>query len=287
MNYYQKYLKYKNKYFNLLNKQKGGVLAIMPQLCFGTVQDNLHFTLPKALEVGYRHIDCASNYASNYRGEDEYINIIKDAIKTIDCSREELWITWKSDAITIENIQEIIRKLECGYIDLFLKHHSCGNDSDFEIFKQAQQMGLIRFYGVSNCEDIDKIRELKTKHNIYANQVQARPPHGKISGRIPLDFQKFVADCNEIDVKIMLFASISAVIESDDRGVNWANVNKYYIQKYIKDSLNVLIVGSQSGWHLEDNLRDINSIIKDNQILPELEMIDIEENLTRIRLANM
>jgi len=280
MNYYQKYLKYKLKYINLLNKKKYGVLTIMPQLCFGTAQMYLQETLPIALKLGYRHIDGADNY-----GEDEYKNIIKDAIKT---SREELWITWKSDNITIDNILEIIIKLECGYIDLFLIHHSCGRDSDFEIFKQAQQMGLIRFYGVSNCEDIAKIRELKTKHCIYANQVQARPPNGKISGRSPLDFQQFVSDCNEIDVKIMLFASTSAVRESDLIG--WVleknpEINKYYIQKYIKDTLNVLIVGSVYGISLERNLNDFDSIIKDNQILPESEMTEIEENLNSTRLA--
>jgi diketogulonate reductase-like aldo/keto reductase len=285
MNYYLKYLKYKSKYINLLNKQKGGGLTIMPQLCFGTAQMNLQETLPKALELGYRHIDCASNY-----GGDEYKNTIKDAIKIIP--RDKLWITWKFDGISIEHIQEIIRKLECGYIDLLLIHHGCGSDSDYIFFKKAQEMGLIRFYGVSNCEDIDRIRDLKTKHCIYANQVQARPPHGKISeGYLyrTADFQQFVSDCYEIDVKIMLYASISGVVESDDRprDMSLDNVNKYYIQKYIKNTLNVLIVASQTGWHLEHNLIDINNIIKDNLILPELEITEIEDNLTKITLRNM
>ena len=151
-------------------------------------------------------------------------------------------------------------------------------------------MGLIRFYGVSNCEDIAKIHELKTRHNIYANQVQARPPHGKISGRQSLDFQHFVSECNKIDVKIMLFASISAVFNSDLIG--WLlekkpEINKYYIQKYIKDTLNVLIVGSVSGDSLELNLKDINSIIKDNQILSESEITEIEQNLSNTTLAHM
>ena len=74
-----KYLKYKNKYLNYKNLLGGGKcdkippsiektpMQEMPQLCFGTVGENLEITLKNALEIGYRHIDCADIYTANYR----------------------------------------------------------------------------------------------------------------------------------------------------------------------------------------------------------------------------
>jgi hypothetical protein len=159
--------------------------------------------------------------------------------------------------ITEEEIQRVIDLLECEYLDLFLIHHSCGSDHDFEVLKLCQSKGLITYYGVSNYEDITKIRELKEKHDIYANQIQARPPKGKIDGRRDLNPENFIDVCNSLLVKIMLFASISSIINSDEY-INFYDhfdkVNKYYIDKYIRDKENVLIVSSLSGGTLDMNL---------------------------------
>jgi hypothetical protein len=135
---------------------------------------------------------------------------------------------------------------DCTYIDLFLIHHSCGNDSDFVVFKQAVDENLIRFYGVSNCEDIGILTDLKTKHNIFANQIQARSPNGSIDRRMrfPPDFNffDFVNKCNSIDIRIMLFASVSGIVNS----INYEDMslleripnlvrltNPYYMHKFL------------------------------------------------------
>ena len=164
-----------------------GALPTMPQLCFGTVQMNLESNLTKALRIGYRHIDGAEIYAVLQRPID-YKNTIKKVLTKFKhgenglpkVERKDLWITWKCDGITKATIEETIKALDCEYFDLYLVHHSCGTESDFEALKEAQKAGLIRYYGVSNCEKIEKIEELKKAHNIYANQIQARPPGGII-----------------------------------------------------------------------------------------------------------
>ena len=251
----------------------------MPQLCFGTAQNKLDKTINSALKIGYRHIDCADAY-----GNIEYKTIIKNAIQTI--TRKTLWITWKSSNITIENITLIIQDLNCDYIDLFLIHFGCGNDLEFEILKQAQINGQIRYYGVSNCENIETIRELKTNHNIYANQIQARPPNGNINSRKKMS-STFIEDCNQIDVKIMLFGTISG-IQNQTKNFEYfeylKNVNKYYLQKYIKDKPNTLIVSSVNGNSLFQNYDDFK-LNKEKDLLNNDEMTIIEEQMQKLELS--
>ncbi len=317
--YESKYLKYKIKYLELskqleINKKlknlSGGLLEQMPKLCFGTAQNNLGEILPKALELGYRHIDGADAY-----GDISYRTIIKNSIKTID--RKDLWITWKSDNITIANIKKVLTDLDIAYIDLFLIHFTCGTDGEMDILTEAVKQGLIRYFGVSNCYSYDSILELKNKYNIYANQIQGRAPNGKVrysngsnlllsikrSGKDPYNFEEFLDDCNEIGVNIMLFGSVSSIIntmfgnqhnsgnsESDYVVVgrlfeNRSIINQYYMQKYIfnkakKANNNVLMVSSSFGSSLVENLTNFDKISKGEDVLNFRTMADIEADLS-------
>ena len=276
----------KNKLYKTrrTRKQRGGApLAEMPHICFGTAQENLENTLTKALTTGYVHIDGAEAYAA---GRPAYHQIVHNAIKKIP--RENLWITWKDNSITQTKIENICKKLGCGYIDLFLVHHSCGKPADFTEFKKAQNAGLIRHYGVSNCENIAIIQKLKQDHNIFANQIQARPPGGRINGREPMS-PDFIEQCNALGVAVMLFATTSGVSNAEDMDFeywpdNVKNINKYYIDKYIKTSPNVLMVSSMSGSSLSTNLEDVNN---PNQLLPKEKMVEIENKLQEMTLAYM
>lgn len=269
----------------------GGSLA-MPQLCFGTVQSNLAITLHKALELGYRHIDGADGYQS---GNPDYFNIIADAIKAV--RREDLWITWKSDLISIENINKTLKRLDCQYFDLYLVHHGCGDDIHFNVLKQAQAMGLIRYYGVSNCENFETIQRLKADHNIFANQIQARPPGGQIKGRRPLVPVNFIEACNAIDVHVMIFSTIGSIYNALYNGAefdieyfsnNANNINKYYMQKYLIPFNNAIIVSSASGDSIIANFRLFRETIEthDNLLDPE-KMHEIEQFLTSFQLDRM
>jgi diketogulonate reductase-like aldo/keto reductase len=334
-----------NQINNLINNFPNA-LKKMPQLCFGTAQRNINLTVPKALELGYKHIDGAELYQCiSKENHTTYKNIIKEEIKKY--GRNELWITWKDDNIKLEKIKKIINELDCNYIDLFLVHNSCGTENDFIELKKAKNEGLIRFYGISNCEDLKIVKELKEKHDIYANQIQARPPKGKVYGRELFSPENFIEECNNLGVIIMLYGSMSAIsdirwhlndeiikkrielkipndkmleindefeiinslikekskntkydIMTEDNNIykkflkfmndiNITPYNKYYMQKYILNTNNVLMIGSHSGnpTNLQKNLDDYNNLKNTSTQLSSTEMNEIESNLEFVILS--
>lgn len=294
-----------NKLKQKQNIQKtyiGGMIAgsSMPQLCFGTAQNkNSDFKeiLTDAIKIGYNHIDGADVY-----GDIEYRTNIKHFLKTIE--RDNIWLTWKSDNITIKNIINTIIDLDCKYIDLFLIHHWNNktmeeNKLTLNILIEAQKRGLIHHYGVSNCENIDDIRILiQEPYKIYANQIQARPPppllqtDGQIKEQVRYRknwTSNFVNECNELSVKVMLYGTISGFMNQNNFTMfeNVENINKYYIQKYINTkNQNVLMVTSISGKTLKTNYNDFNTIISGNELLSVDEMIEIEGQLKNLTLSN-
>jgi len=249
----------------------------MPQLCFGTAQANLEVALSKAFDLGYRHIDGAEVYGSRGFGYEpgQYKSIVKKCIQEKIPNRHDLWITWKADEPTFDKIEKIVGELDCGYIDLFLVHHGCGSDADFGSLDRAQKAGLIRYFGVSNCENIGKILELKEKYGdpFYANQIQARPPGGSIQGRGKLDAD-FIERCNGVGVRIMLFATMSGFIGT--------NKNNELQLKYLEllEKYPELSNNKKDIKNIKDlkNINDI-SIIKDIKSIKDINKYYIQKYL--------
>ena len=109
------------KYLTFKNNDK------MPVLGLGTwksAKGEVYEVVRKAIEIGYRHFDCASFYGN----ESEIGMAISDAIKNGDVSREDLWITSKlwNNRHKKDDIQaacEItLKDLTLDYLDLYLIH---------------------------------------------------------------------------------------------------------------------------------------------------------------------
>lgn len=99
----------------------------MPAIGLGTwksAKGEVYKVVREAINVGYRHFDCALIYGN----EAEIGEAFNDAFLNADVKREELWITsklWnnahKKEAV-LPNIQKTIADLKIVYLDLYLIH---------------------------------------------------------------------------------------------------------------------------------------------------------------------
>lgn len=153
----------------------------MPAIGLGTFGSD-HITnetvaeaVQAAIQIGYRHIDCASVYGN----EAEIGAALKSSIDAGHVSRDELWITSKlwndkhSEEDVIASCKQTLADLKLDYLDLYLVHwpfpnfhaKGCDVDSRSELAKpyihenfmktwrqmeKLVEMGLVKNIGTSN-----------------------------------------------------------------------------------------------------------------------------------------
>lgn len=179
-----------------------------------------------ALKVGYRHLDCASDYAN----EAEVGQGIAEAIKEFDIKREDIWVTsklWNTNH-SKEHVrwacEESLKDLGLDYLDLYLIHFPIamkhteetkrsgapiGPDGKVEfapvsIMETWQAMeelvdaGLVRHIGVSNFSSallMDVLRYARIRPAV--NQIEIHPY---------LTMDRLVTYCQENDVHVTAFS---------------------------------------------------------------------------------
>lgn len=174
----------------------------MPALGLGTWKseaDEAYRAVRAAIEVGYRHIDCAAIY----QNEQEVGRALRDALQAGDAAREELWITSKlwNDSHAPEHVRPALetslRKLQLDYLDLYLIHwpvalrkgvalpsgpedfiplSQISLESTWEAMLKASESDLAREVGVSNFSTgmIEKVSDA-TGQRPAVNQVELHP----------------------------------------------------------------------------------------------------------------
>lgn len=109
------------KYLQFSNNDK------IPMLGLGTwksAKGEIYQTVRKAIEIGYRHFDCALIYGN----EHEIGQAISDAINNKEVTRNELWITsklWNNRHKKVDiqpTIEITLDSLKLEYLDLYLIH---------------------------------------------------------------------------------------------------------------------------------------------------------------------
>lgn len=155
--------------------------VIMPNLGLGTflmTNEEALEIIPKALAVGYRHIDTAQMY-----GNEEAIG---KALKTVDLKREEYFITTKlmpkylGYEGAIREINNSLEKLDLDYIDLILIHWPSQdyavNSETWRAFEELYEAKKVRAIGVSNFNIHHMDALLKTaKIKPMVNQIEMHP----------------------------------------------------------------------------------------------------------------
>lgn len=124
-----------------------------------------------AVKLGYRKFDTASFY-----GNEEEVG---EAIRTCGVPREELFVCTKlypnQFADAEKAIEESLRKLNIGYVDLMLLHHPGAHDVEaYKAMERAVEAGKIRSVGVSNYyveEMTDFLPQVTIKPVLVQNEI--------------------------------------------------------------------------------------------------------------------
>lgn len=146
----------------------------MPVIGLGTYSlhgDVCIDALLSAIELGYRKFDTASSY-----GNEEEVG---EAIRRSGVPREEIFVCTKlypNQFADAENaIEESLRKLNIGYIDLMLLHHPGTHDVEaYKAMERAVKSGKIRSIGVSNYyirEMTDFLPQVNIKPVLVQNEI--------------------------------------------------------------------------------------------------------------------
>ena len=164
--------------FDLSNGMNGNAPTIklssgydMPIVGLGTY--SLHGatcvnSVKAALDAGFRKFDTASIY-----GNEEEVG---QGVRESGVPREEIFVATKLYPNQYSNpetaIEECLRKLDIGYIDLMLLHHPGANDvKAYKAMEKYVVAGKIRSIGVS-CYYVKEINEFLPKVNIKPVLVQ-------------------------------------------------------------------------------------------------------------------
>jgi len=176
--------------------------STLPALGLGTWKSNkgeVTTAVAKALEIGYRHIDCAPIYMN----EQEVGTALSSAVETGQVKREDLWITSKlwNNAHAKKHVrpalEKTLRDLQLDYLDLFLIHwpvHFQPNvlfprrpeeyiapeaipiSETWQAMESLVQKGLCRYIGVCNFH-LGRLQELQSQAVIQPlmNQIELHP----------------------------------------------------------------------------------------------------------------
>ena len=151
----------------------------IPSVGFGVflvpADGSTYKAVSEALKAGYRHIDTATAYFN----EEEVGRAVRDS----GIPREEIFVTsklWPQDygyEHAKWGIEESLRKLNLGYIDLYLLHQPYGDVCGaWEALEEYKGKGLIRSIGVSNMSPNlyrQFVPKFATKPSV--NQVECNP----------------------------------------------------------------------------------------------------------------
>ena len=129
----------------------------------------------EALKAGYRHIDTATAYFNEAE--------VGRAVRDSGIPREEIFVTsklWPQDygyEHAKWGIEESLRKLDIGYIDLYLLHQPYGDVAGaWKALEEYKAKGLLRSIGVSNMSPKlyrEFVPQFASKPSV--NQVECNP----------------------------------------------------------------------------------------------------------------
>ncbi|XP_072259183.1 aldo-keto reductase family 1 member C23-like protein [Pyxicephalus adspersus] len=210
----------------------------MPVVALGTFNSNISLintvkeAVKTALDIGYRHVDCAYIYMSEKGiGQAFREKFSEGKIKREDVFyTSKLWLTFHQPHLVRPAIERSLAALQMEYIDLFIIHHPISFEPgdnlfprdekgeplfdlvDFrqtwEAMEQCKDAGLVKSIGVSNFTR----RQLEfilnkpgLKYKPVCNQVECHP---YLNQKAMLEF------CKSHDIVLVAYGILGSPIDS-------------------------------------------------------------------------
>ncbi|XP_076264434.1 glyoxal reductase-like [Rhynchophorus ferrugineus] len=252
---------------------------LMPLVGFGTYQiqgyELIRDVLDKALAAGYRLIDTAKVY----RNEEEIGRALKELLPKYNLTRKDIWITTKLSPDdqgegAYRALQESVRKLNTGYVDLYLIHwpgafkvkasnlnNSRLRDESWKLMVQGVKNGLTKNIGVSNY----LVRHLK---ELLANDHGIKPAVNQVEWHPHYHPQDLLDYCRQNGILLQAYSSLGGSgnpdLIKDNKVVEIATkLGKTPAQVLLRWALQQnlgIIPKARSKQHIDDNI-NLNFVI--------------------------
>jgi len=285
-------------------------LKSIPAVGLGTWKltgDEVGATIAVAINIGYRHFDCASIY----NNEKEIGAALAVAFDSRTVKREEIWVSSKlwSNAHAAKHVrpalERTLKNLQLNYLDLYLIHWPVSFRADITFPKRPDQFisaedlpiiqtwramekmvkkGLCRHIGVCNFS-IPKLRDLNKQASIkpYTNQIELHPY---------LQQRDMVKYCSDNSIMLTAYSPLGSgkipesKIDADTPSLLTHPKVKYLATRYNATPAQILIAWGlkrktiviPKSIHPKRLLQNFNSqnIIIDNDDMKHLQQLDLK-----------
>lgn len=228
-----------------------------------------------ALKVGYRHIDSAQAYGNECG--------VGRGIRKSGLNRKEVYVTSKVQAEikeyqkAKESIEESLKRLDIGYIDLMLIHcpmpwneysyeggyrYEKENREVYKALEEAYEEGKIASIGVSNF-NIDDLKNI-------LNNCKVKPVVNQIPVHIGYTNMELINFCHENGILIESYSPIAHGRILENEGIKKV-ADKYHVSvaqlciKYTVQLGTITLPKATSLEHMKDNL-ELDFVISDEDM---------------------
>ena len=236
--------------------------------CYILTPEEAENSVNHALKDGYRLIDTANIYM-NERGVGRGM---KRAIDEGICTREEIFLTtklWPSEYEDVESaVEDTLKRLDTGYIDLLLLHQSVGNFiAGYQGMERVVEAGKIKSIGLSNFYQtkFQKVLDVaKIKPAVLQNET-----HPFWQGNDMKEFMKptgtileawFPLGGRDSHGEILRDPVINAIAKAHGKSAAQVII-RWHLQKGF-----CVVPGSSNPAHIQENIESFSFTLSDDEM---------------------